>query len=300
MAVSVLPDRVDLAHVVCPAGARPIVMSMDSFRNDKPDARSLSILRKKFSLDRFKCITALRGGEYQMVQVESPQVPAAELKEAVRWRIKDMIDYPPDTATIDLVEVPSGQASATRARSLYVFCAHNDVVRERMELFASARAPLDAIDVPEMALRNVAVLWAQPGRAVALIGFDESGGILVIAAGGELFASRRIDVTAAQLADENAETRKPHLERIGLELQRSFDQYDRQPGASPLARLLVMAPEPSGLVEYLKAQLTVPTESADLATVLDFPSIPELRNPARQAQCLLTLGLALRNEEAAP
>lgn len=295
MAVSLLPDRVDLAHVRRPAGARPLVMSLDSYRKEKSDGQALATLRRKFALGRFKCITALHGGEYQMLQLDAPDVPREELKEAVRWRIKDMIDYPPDTATFDVVEVPSERVGAPRARSLFVFSARNDVVRERMKLFESAKAPLEAIDVPEMALRNVAALWSQPGRAVALIGFDEGGGLMVIAAGGELHASRRIDVTAAQLADDDAEHRKAHMERIGVELQRSFDHYDRQPGVAPVARLLVLAPDAPRLVEYLAAELVVPVECADLASVMDFPAIPELRNPARQAQCLLTLGLALRD-----
>jgi MSHA biogenesis protein MshI len=298
MAVNLLPDRVDLAHVNRAAGGRPQVMALHSFHKEGADAKALATLRRKYALGKFKCITALQGGEYQMLQLDAPNVPRGEMKEAVRWRIKDMIDYAPDAATIDVVEVASERAGAARARSLFVFSARNDVVRERMQLFESAKAPLEAIDVPEMALRNVADLWAQPGRAVALIGFDESGGILVIAAGGELVASRRIEVTAAQLADKSAESRRPHLERIGLELQRSFDHYDRQPGIAPLARLLVMAPVAPGLVEYLTGELTIPVEMPDLGSVLDIDSVPELRNQARQAQCLMAIGLALR--ESAP
>jgi len=64
----------------------------------------------------------------------------------------------------------------------------------------------------------------------------------------------------------------------------------------PLSRVLVAAAMAPRLVEQLSSMLEVPVEAADLASVMDFPSVPELRESARQAQCLPTLGLALRDE----
>lgn len=252
----------------------------------------LSELRRQHRLGGCRCVTALAAGEYQMLQLEAPEVPAAELREAVRWRIKDMIDYPPDAATLDIVSMPSPRAGGSRG-SLFVFSARNEVVGGRMALFDKAKIPLEAIDVPEMALRNVALLWAAEHRAAALLAINESGGMLVIAAAGELYSARRIELTAAQLAD--AGRAQEHFERIGLELQRSFDHYDRQFGAYPLGRLVVAAPMAEGLVEYLSSNLYVPVETLDLSRVADFPAVPDLRNVHRQAQCLLSIGLALRN-----
>lgn len=297
MAITLHRDRVDLANVCLGAGGRPEVRSLDSYRKEKPDAEALGVLRRKHALGRHRCITALGSGEYQILQLEAPDVPREEMKEAVRWRIKDMIDFPPEAATIDLVEVPSSQKVASRARGLNVFCARNDVVGARMKLFDTARIPLEVIDVPEMALRNVAALWAKPRQALALISFDESGGTLVIVAEGELYATRHIDVTEAELADADEARRKSHMDRIGLELQRSFDFCDRQFGSLPLERLMVAAPRAPELIAYLSSALYVPVAEADLAGIMDFPAVPQLRDPARQAQSLVTLGLALRNQE---
>ena len=298
VAISLHAERVDLAHVCRGANGRPEVKSLDSFRKEPSDAETLSILRKRRGLAGHRCITALNAGDYQVLQVEAPDVPPAELKDAVRWRIKDMIDYSPETATIDLAAVPSAPAGGSRSRSLYVFSARNEAIRTRMALFDGAKIPLEAIDVPEMALRNVAALWAAPGRTLALLSFDESGGMLVITAGGELYSSRRIELTETQLADPDEARHHTYFERVGLELQRSFDHFDRQFGAVPLSKLIVAAPTAPELAEYLAGNLYVPVEVADLAKVMDFPAVPELRNAARQAQCLVSLGLALREDEA--
>ncbi len=297
MAVCLYPERVDLAHVVRRLDGRPEVKLLDSCRREKSAADTLAALRRQYRLGSFRCITALLDGEYRMLQVDAPEVPAAELREAMRWRIKDMIDFAPDAATLDLATVPAARPGASSS-SLFVFAAKNEVVRSRMEAFDKAKVPLAAIDVPEMALRNVAALWAEPGRAAALLSFDDGGGLLVIAAGGELYSARRIEVAAAQLA--NAAEAQQNYERVGLEIQRSFDHYDRQFGSLPLARLVVAAPQAEGLVGYLAGNLYVPVEAADLSAVMDFPSVPEMRDAHRQAHCLLAIGLALRNGGGAP
>ncbi|MGE0355589.1 MAG: agglutinin biogenesis protein MshI [Burkholderiales bacterium] len=300
MGISLPGNRVDLAHVSRGAGGRPEVHALVSYRRERPAEEALAILRRQHGLARHRCATVLGAGEYQMLQLEAPEVPRGEVKDAVRWRVKDMIDYPPESATIDLVEIPASPEGGTRARGLHVFCARNEVIGARMKLFDGAKVPLEAIDVPEMALRNVAALWAGPKRALALIAFDDTGGTLVIVAGGELYASRRIEATEGDLSDPDEASRQPHLERIALELQRSFDYYDRQFGSAPLEKLVVAAPRAAELADYLRPILYVPVEAADLGAVMDFPAVPELRDPARQAQCLVTLGLALRGEEAAP
>jgi MSHA biogenesis protein MshI len=46
----------------------------------------------------------------------------------------------------------------------------------------------------------------------------------------------------------------------------------------------------------LSENLYLPIETIDLANVMDFPAVPELKHPTRQAQCLLTIGAALRDD----
>ena len=48
---------------------------------------------KELRVDRYHCATLLQPGDYQLLAVETPVVPRDELKSAIRWRIKDMLDY---------------------------------------------------------------------------------------------------------------------------------------------------------------------------------------------------------------
>ena len=47
----------------------------------------------------------------------------------------------------------------------------------------------------------------------------------------------------------------------------------------------------------LAESVDVPVQELNLAEVLDFPGVPELRDPAVQAARLLAIGAALRGEE---
>jgi MSHA biogenesis protein MshI len=134
-----------------------------------------------------------------------------------------------------------------------------------------------------------------------MLAFHEHGGLLSFTRDGELFASRHIDIAASALAlvDDNDTFRRDGLfERVGLEVQRSLDNFDRQFSQIALQRVIVAAPTGAGaLVNYLASNLYLPVEGADLTTVIDTEAFPALREPTAQAQWLSTIGLALRTED---
>ncbi len=132
-----------------------------------------------------------------------------------------------------------------------------------------------------------------------MLSFSEEGGLLTFSARGELYLSRRIEISLDQLIGVRAEMRDQLFERIALELQRSLDHFDRQFSNTPLARLLLAPlPEELGLSAYLAGNLSAPVESVNLGDVLDFHEVPELREPAEQMMRWQTLGTALRVESA--
>lgn len=296
MSVAFAPDRLDFAHVRRRTGGKPEVLVLDSYKRSSDDADALRRLRKQLALASYRCSTLLRVGEYQVMQVEPPELPAAELKEALRWQIKDMLSYPVEAATIDVLPIPADPAAAGRAKQVFAVAANNAIIAPRMALFAAAKVPLAAIDIPELAQRNVSALFEEENRGLAMLACDESGAMLTFTFRGELYATRHTEVPLAQLEQAEGERREQLFERIALEVQRSLDNFDRMNAHIRLPRLLISSP-PSvpGFVEYLREYLSMPVKELDLAQVLDFPAIPELSKPARQTQCLKVLGAALRD-----
>jgi MSHA biogenesis protein MshI len=294
-------EGIRAAHINRPSSGAPQVEWVANFpaiksAGDKP----LDRLAKEAHANRYTCTTLLAPSEYQLLSVEAPTVPAEELKTAIRWRLKDMLDFHVDDATIDVFDVPADKDAPVRNHSMYAVAARNQIVQRRQALFEEAKIDLKAIDIPDLAQRNISVLLEPPGRGLAMLSFDESGGLLTVTYKGELYLARRIDVTLPQLAAAAGEQKSGLYDRITLELQRSLDHFDRQYHFITVAKLLLapMGEESAPLSASLKENLYTPVDSLDLDTVLDLSKVPELKTSAMQQHYFFTLGAALRHEEA--
>lgn len=280
-------------------GAMPQVVRCEYHETGAVSAASLQRLCRDANLGSHHFTMLLAAGEYQILLVEAPNVPANELKTAIRWKIKDSLNYHIDDATVDVLRIPASKSGSERAQSMYAIAAANDVIQKYMALFEQAEIKLDVIDIPEMAQRNVAALFEQEDRALGLLAFDDYGGLLTFTAGGELYLSRRIEITAGQLLDANENLREQCRDRVELELQRSLDYFDRQFNHLPVSRILVSIPDSVGLAEFLAGVIGAEVEKLDLSKVMDISAVPALADSEFAANALLALGAALRQEERA-
>lgn len=233
----------------------------------------------------------LSPGEYQLLPLDAPAVPPQEMKMAVRWRIKDLIDFPVDDATIDVIRLDASQADS--GSKLLAVVAHNQVLKRYIDLAERARVTLSAIDIPELAQRNLAALLETPDRVLALLSFTPQGCLLTLTRNGELCFFRHLEFNPAGLASMDETRRNAVLDRLALELQRSLDHIDRQYSQWRVDRIM-LAPPPAvaGMADYLREQLYLPLEVADLAGVLG----GMLPAPATLGACWFALGGALRRE----
>jgi MSHA biogenesis protein MshI len=299
VAFCVHDDRVDVARVTRPVGTQPVIDVCASIRLEGSAVDTLSRLRRQYRLDRYSCVTLMPEGGYQLQVIEAPSVPASELKSAVRWRLKDVLDYPADAATVDVLFVPADPNAPTRAQSIYAVAAQNESIAARMAMFSEAKVRLTAIDIPEMAQRNVAALLESPGQALAMLSLSEDRGLLTFTADAELYLARSIDIGLAQLRHSEGTLREQLFDRIVVEVQRSLDHFDRQFSFIPLEKF-VLAPLPDGidLPAYLAEKLYVPVEQARFESCVDFSGVPELASPSMQAEQFMSIGAALRQEAA--
>lgn len=280
--------------------ARPIV-TLASFFPGNASVETLERVGKELHSTDYRCATVLAGGDYQLMSVEAPNVPREELKSAMRWRLKDVLDFPVDDATFDILEIPIDASAAARPQqSVFAVAARNATVRARQQLFAQAKVKLRAIDIPEMAQRNVSTLLERDGRGVAMLSFGEDGGLLTVSWRGELYLSRRIDVTLAQLLEGDHERKAQSFDKITLELQRSLDHFERQFSFISVAKLVLAPTGAAGLEAYLSGNLYTRVETLDLGDVFNLGGVAELAaDAARQQRFFVPLGAALRGEEAA-
>jgi MSHA biogenesis protein MshI len=309
LAIELDGRSVRLAHVRRDQ-ARPVVEFAEKRDWDPAEPKSLARVAREFDARRFRCLTLLKPADYQILFVDAPEVKREELKPALRWRIKDMLDYPVEEAALDLLEVPlPGQ----RTRQMYAVVTRNDTVRAAVEPFAKSGIALAVVDIPDTAQRNVAALFATEERAVAVLTFGPDGGLITVTFQGELYLARRLDITAEQIVDsvgkyraptddslilEDDEGRGALFERVLVEMQRSLDACERTYPFFSVGRVLLgSVPDEAGLLEHLGGNLYVPVESLDVAQVMQLPKASAAWGPAERGQWLKLIGSGLRVED---
>ena len=298
LAISLDEGRLSYVHGrYAPAGKSAITRFGNAQFESK--AHAAEKLAKDLHFEKYQCTTLLRSGEYQMLLLEAPAVPAAELKSAIRWRIKDMIDFHVDDATMDVLDIPPESDLPGRSHSMYAVAARNEVIRGRIKAFEEARIPLGVIDIPETAQRNISALHETEGRGAALLYFNQEFGLLTVTCRSELYLSRRIDIGMGQILGAAAEAREQLFGRVVLELQRSFDHFERQFQHIQIAKLLLgPEPEETGLYAHLKGNMDIAVERVDLLERLGFNG-QGAPDPAEQWQLFHLIGASLRHETRA-
>jgi MSHA biogenesis protein MshI len=289
------PDGIALVRVRRPAGAAPNVTACEFRPAGSPEEfqRELQRLATQYDLKRARCSLVLEPGEYTIVSTEAPTVPQDELRAAVRWRVKDLIDFPIDDATLDVFFAPATPGQATR--QLYVVAARNGAILRVADMCNQAGVNLDVIDVPELVQRNLATLCAADQEGLALIVFAADHGLVTVTRRGELYMSRRLEIGTDAMARADEPAR--YFEQVTLEVQRSLDYFDSHFRAAPVTHLVVALPAPvSGLMEFLGANLNLRVAELQLAERIDGSAdIAALL----QERCLGALGAALRVEDEA-
>jgi len=252
-------------------------------------------------------VSVMEPGNFDLILMEAPNVPAEEMNDAVRWQIKDRISYSPEDAIIQTFEIP-GQMERGRTPMVYTVTADRKKVTEQINLLEEQKIDLEYIDIPELVQRNVAMFCPEDAIGVAMLRLQESSGLLTVTHQGELYLTRQLDTGylgmleeqklehsdegGLQLAETDIVADKVY-DQVVLEIQRSLDYYESHFSKIPIGSL-VIAPLPveiPGLDEKLSGLLGIQVRELDLNEIVT-PHVPLDRE--KQAQCFTAIGAALR------
>ena len=293
MAIAPQQGKATAACVERQDGQPPRVHWVDSC--EWGDARTaLRGLRSSHGLHRHRCVALLDRPMYRLLPLDAPDMPREEWRHAVRWQLKDMVDFPVEDAAVDVLEIP-GDPARRRAPQMLAVAAALDTLKPLLAAADAVGAPWQAVDIGETALRNISALVEPEGRAQALLHVGEAHSTLVLTAGGELLMARQLAATLESLSNPDDEARERAFDDAGLELQRTLDGFDRLFSHLSLSRLLVAGG--TGLEAFnahIRELSFVPVLPLELGDTLDLSATPQLADPALLARHLGAIGAALR------
>jgi len=288
-----------LAHVVQTRDRKPLVKMTLSQENVAKEAFDIKSIAADANIDlgTFHCALLMKQGEYQIFQIEKPNVPDNELKQALGWKLKDMIDYAVEQATVDVIHIPFDDTKLNRQSYVYAVSAKNSIISNYMQPFTDiTKSGLEVIDIPEMAQRNIAAYIEEENRGLALLSINSNGGLLTFTANKALYHARQIELNTEAIASDNSEQKSNIFERFALEIQRSLDNFERQFPQLTINRL-VLSPfvGREDFYDYLSSYLYIKVERLDLADIFDFEGSAKLNTLESQALFFPVLGAALRD-----
>lgn len=291
-------QSMQVVHIVKTDGKKPVVKMTFSQANNSKEMIALESLIADIHLDinQYHCTMLMKQGEYQIFQIEKPNVPDNELKQAISWKLKDMIDYPVEQATVDVLNIPSDDIKSNRQSYIYAIIAQNALIGNFMQKFSEmSKSGLEVIDIPEMAQRNIAAYIEEENRGLALLSINKNGGLLTFTANKALYHARQIELNTEALNSDSSEQKSNIFERFGLEIQRSLDNFERQFPNLTINRL-VLAPfvGREDFYDYLTSYLYIKVERLDLSDIFDFDASAKLNTLESQALFFPVLGAGLR------
>jgi type IV pilus assembly protein PilM len=139
----------------------------------------LKALVQEVGLTTKKVNLTVSGPGVQIKRISVPSLPKAELKEAVRWEMKDHLPFPVETAEIDFHILNEYLEDNVKRLDLMVVACPKHLIDRTLSIVEGAGLQPIHLDVAALALWNTLLVWNQlrKGETVALVelGAEKTG-----------------------------------------------------------------------------------------------------------------------------
>jgi len=297
-AVAFYADGLALAKVIW-RDDKPQLQLCEFRPHANPDQQinSLKDWVSEHRLQGSPCTWVLAPDAYKLLLIEALNVPDEELRDACKWRVKDMIDIPVDNAAVDVFALPP-YGFDNQQKMLYVVVAKLGALSTQAERIRQCELDLTSINITEMAIHNITSLFLHEQSGSTILHLTPASQGVIVSKQGNVYLSRQINAMIEKLSQEKSLNEDhPALDSLVLEVQRSVDYYQSQMGQAAPVQLL-LAPtvfDPMTLFSHLSSQLTIQVENIDFNSLLDCKLNLDR---VTQSHCLAAIGGAMRLERA--
>jgi MSHA biogenesis protein MshI len=299
--VSVDEHGIAIAHMI---GSIPgkLVVKAHAYSQAVDKAAKQEVLSKfveQNSLKGHNCAYVLSLTDYAVDLIEAPKVEKSEMTKAVRWAVKEVVDYPVDTAIVDCFELPIPRAS-DNVTMAYAAVMPPTLIPEVEALINGSGLKLKFINIRELALRNIVMLDKNNENGSLLLRMHSLGGEILLSRKDTIFISRKMDLNldkflvTKKLSAEEVTDDDEILDQLSLDVQRSMDYCSSIFRQSP-ARCIILTPsviDRKIACKYLNEHLGLDVHSMDLSEYMTFE---QDITPEQQSDCLIAIGGALHN-----
>ncbi|GEM_PF-1869178 len=231
----------------------------------------------------------LNGDDYEIQQMEIPGVPDAELAEALRYRLKDMISIPLTEAAVAGHRQRTERHRSRAGLTLAIIARRRRVEQLVASVEAADLVPEEVIS-RETAMHDLAVQVPGIDDGLALVLIGDGAGAVTVSRGRDLYLARGHNVSLGAIRHDEALA----VEQLASEVQRTTDYYDSQLSSQPLSQIRILPGEVdlSALTESLNELLRVPASKLGITQILEAPADIPL-DARTEARCALAVAATM-------
>jgi len=184
-----------------------------------------------------QCHIVLNAQQSQIVQVDKPNVPEAEINSALKWQIKDLVSIAPENMVVDYFD---GPVLAGGIEKINVVCSAINDLKKIVTAVNQGDLEVTSITIEEFAFANLHP--AQNDACLLVCQQPNEEIVLIIVKQGKLYFHRRLR-GFSKIADKTEdELSMTVIDNLALEIQRSSDFYERQLKQAPIKEIKVLLP----------------------------------------------------------
>ncbi|WP_372871530.1 MSHA biogenesis protein MshI [Shewanella sp.] len=175
----------------------------------------------------------LGAGRYQLLLTDKPSVPEADLSDAIKWSVKDMVSEPVTSLQIDYFESPNSSSN-----KITVVSVSRRALEELVHAVDEAKCEVAGIGIEELVTARLFEAESQARMVVSHVPGNEL--LLTVVKGGELWMQRRVRGFAELNRIDEQDLAFGAADNLSLELQRSMDYFESQLRQPPVASIEVL------------------------------------------------------------
>lgn len=218
---------------------------------------TLASLKGSHHIDEGQCHIVLSAQQSQIVQVDKPNVPDAEINAALKWQVKDLVNFSPDNMVVDYYDGPT---LVSGAEKINVVCAEKSSLKEMVAQLLDDGFTVKSITTEEFAFASLVPVTEAATLLICQQPNEEI--LLLIVKNGQLFFFRRLRGFMQISSKNEDELTMGVIDALSLEVQRSTDYFERQLKQAPIQSIQIIVPMATEafLARKLAENTNVPVE----------------------------------------
>ncbi|MBL7004185.1 MAG: hypothetical protein ISR69_09190 [Gammaproteobacteria bacterium] len=244
---------------------------------------------KENDAEKTICHCLVSQDDYNLFQVEHPEVSDEEATEAIKWKIKDLLSFDVDNAVIESYPMP--ESSKTTVKQINVVAANDSAIRAYIEVLKHSGLELDVLDISELALNNIFKHVDLGDNTIGVLLLTERRGQLYVFKKGVLYVVRDFKIGLNQL--KNTESPEETYDSVLLEVQRSLDYFEGYYGIGGISKLYISPQlvELESMANYLQNYVSFELDFLTASNICAFNE-----NLDFDHRCFMAYCLALRED----